>query len=62
MMKDYEKSAKLIPILKDLKKEKDGGKFDIDQIFDACDGKLSKEDIDQDLSKLEDLGVIAVDI
>ena len=53
---------KLMPILKDLKKDKEDGKVKKDDVFKACDGKIDLEGIEDDLKKLDDLGVISPEV
>ena len=62
-MKDTALSDKdLLPILKDLAKDKEDGNVDKDDIIDACNGKIDKKDVEEDLKKLEDLGVVLAEV
>ena len=53
-MKDDDKDEHVVPVLKELKKDKEDGKVDKDEIVKACEDKLSKEEVEEQLKKLED--------
>ena len=45
-----------------MKKDKKDGKVKKDDISKACQGKIDKKDIEEDLKKLEDLGIVSAEI
>lgn len=50
---------KLLPIFKDLLKDKDDDKVNLDEVKDACKDKLSPKEVNKQMKDLVDLGAVA---